>query len=377
MSFTVEQGHNCVVKNKRELFVFAGQSNMMGAGVFPPKTVINVSNSFEYLHKGVRMGEPKGRFKISGFPCGEYTYADLKKAYPQNMLYDMKSELQDHTNNAYFDVSMSNLKNEDEKTVIPFPEFSEENFVPAPAIPPYAAQMWEEKGHLMAYAHIAKGGVSILHYFNDDMLEKYHTTINQKCAELNVDIPKSLEINDMCRGASEYFKQKTAGFFKDSEEHFQNEDLSIRCLVWLQGESDVGLSVLQYKTLLEVFWDTYKKLGFTHFLCLRVGYFGSDGIAKVMKAQEEFCKENNDAYMMTRAYSLMPYAGQTQSEWFSEIPTDEYQLCRDSFYGFDNQHINEKGHLLLAERFINNLERLLYKNEEPILEPELVKKLHS
>lgn len=360
---------------KRELFVFAGQSNMMGAGVFPPKTVINVSNSFEYLHKGVRMGEPKGRFRTAGFPCGEYTYSDLKKAYPHDMFFDIKSELQDHTNNAYFDVSMSNLKNEDEKTVIPFPEFSENNFVPAPAIPPYAAQMWEEMGHLMAYAHIAKGGVSILHYFSDDMLAQYHSLIEKKCNELNVEGPEPLVLTDMCRGASNYFRQKTTCFFKDSENRFKNEDLSSRCLVWLQGESDANLTTLQYKTLLEVFWSTYKKLGFTHFMCIRVGYFGSDGITSVMKAQEEFCEENSDAYMMTRAYSLMPYAGQSQKDWYVKLPDEEYQYCRDSFFGFDNQHINEKGHIVLAKRFVENLNRILYLHKQPVLENELVKAL--
>jgi hypothetical protein len=73
-----------------------------------------------------------------------------------------------------------------------------------------------------------------------------------------------------------------------------------------------------------------------------------------MKAQEEFCKDTPDAFMMTRAYSLMPYVGQEQSEWFNEIPTEEYQYCRDSFYGFGNQHVNEKGHLLLAKRLAEN-----------------------
>lgn len=360
---------------KRELFVFAGQSNMMGAGVFPPQKEVVVNSSFEYLHKGVRMGETKGRFRFAGFPCGEYTYADLNKAYPHNMHFDIKSKLQDYTNNAYFIVSMSNLKSEEEKTVIPFSEFSEENFVPAPAIPPYAAQLWEGMGHSMAYAHIAKGGVSILHYFNDNMLAKYHSLIMQKCNELSMEIPEPLVLTDMCRGASEYFKQKTTCFFKDSEEHFKGEDLSCRCLVWLQGESDVNLTTLQYKTLLEVFWNTYKKLGFTHFMCIRVGYFGSDGIAKIMKAQEEFCNETPDAYMMTRAYSMMPYAGQSQSDWYIKQPDEEYQYCRDSFFGFDNQHVNEKGHIVLAKRFTENLNRILYLNKQPILENELVKAL--
>ena len=35
--------------NKRELFVFAGQSNMMGASVYPAKQQIVYKNSFEYF----------------------------------------------------------------------------------------------------------------------------------------------------------------------------------------------------------------------------------------------------------------------------------------------------------------------------------------
>lgn len=360
---------------KRELFVFAGQSNMMGAGVYPPREKIEVKNSFEYLHKGVRMGEEVGRFKIAGFPCGEYTYKNLSEAYPNGMSFEAKSPLADHTNNAYFDVSMSNLKNEEDKTQKLFCELSESNFTPAPAIPPYFAMNWEALGHSSAYAHIAKGGVSILHYFNDEMLSEYRELIAKRIDNY-VENPCIQNIyTDMCRGASAYFLEKTGAFFKDSQVRFANEDLSQKYLVWLQGESDIKLSVIEYKTMLEVFWKKCKELGFTKFLCIRVGYFGCDEIVNIMKAQEEFCNETPDAYMMTRAYSLMPYAGQEQSEWFSEIPTDEYQYCRDSFYGFTNQHINEKGHLLLAKRLAENLHRMSYMNKEPLLESELVKML--
>ena len=33
---------------KRDLFVFAGQSNMMGASVLPPKRAPKIKNSYEY-----------------------------------------------------------------------------------------------------------------------------------------------------------------------------------------------------------------------------------------------------------------------------------------------------------------------------------------
>jgi hypothetical protein len=32
---------------KRELFVFAGQSNMMGAAALPPEKALNIKNSYE------------------------------------------------------------------------------------------------------------------------------------------------------------------------------------------------------------------------------------------------------------------------------------------------------------------------------------------
>ena len=40
---------------KRLLMVYAGQSNMMGAGVYPPKSEIHTRDSFEYLHKNIRI----------------------------------------------------------------------------------------------------------------------------------------------------------------------------------------------------------------------------------------------------------------------------------------------------------------------------------
>ena len=58
---------------ERELFVFSGQSNMMGACVYPPKEQIVFTDSFEYLHKPKRFGKKMGEFKNTGFPCGEFS----------------------------------------------------------------------------------------------------------------------------------------------------------------------------------------------------------------------------------------------------------------------------------------------------------------
>ena len=47
---------------KRHLFVFSGQSNMMGAAVFNAREQIYFKSSFEYLHKAKRLGAKMGEF---------------------------------------------------------------------------------------------------------------------------------------------------------------------------------------------------------------------------------------------------------------------------------------------------------------------------
>ena len=62
---------------KRELFVFAGQSNMMGAAVYPPQMPINMDKSYEYKHKPKRLGAPRGKFVSTVYPVGEFSYKDM------------------------------------------------------------------------------------------------------------------------------------------------------------------------------------------------------------------------------------------------------------------------------------------------------------
>ena len=61
---------------ERDLFVFAGQSNMMGAAVLPPKLPIKATDSYEYKHKARRLGASCGEFVPAGYPCGEFSYAE-------------------------------------------------------------------------------------------------------------------------------------------------------------------------------------------------------------------------------------------------------------------------------------------------------------
>ena len=206
------------------------------------------------------------------------------------------------------------------------------------------------------------------------MLEACRASLEAKCRARGIPVPAVRELTDMQRGAAAYFVRKTADFFRDSRERFPQDDLSDRCLVWLQGESDKTCQTLEYETMLETLWHTCRhKLGFTHFLCIRVGYFGDERIPAIMKAQENFCAAQPDAWMMTRACSMMPWAGQDQDSWFVRRPEECYQNCRDSFAGFHNQHINEKGFLLIAERMAARLEAILEHRSLPELEEELVR----
>ena len=89
---------------KRPLFVFAGQSNMMGAAVFEITHQVNFDNSAEYLHKRRRFGEKSGEFKNYGFPVGEFVYKSIEEAYGQTTDYTQKSQLADYGKNYHIKV---------------------------------------------------------------------------------------------------------------------------------------------------------------------------------------------------------------------------------------------------------------------------------
>lgn len=332
--------------SQRPLFVFAGQSNMMGAAVYPASEQIYFKNSYEYLHKPRRMGSDIGLFKKYGFPSGEFSYRDLKAAYGEINLAasEIKSGLADYATNTLFVSSLCNLKDDKQKQTEPFSVYSEKTMGQGVCLPPFWVQELEKAGYSCAYAHIAKGAVPIKYYLDEKM-------------------------------ASAYFEEKVKDFFEDCKKQFAGDDMSVKALVWLQGESDAFDGYQQYKTSLSELWDKARRLGFTHFFCVRVDYFGAPGIVDVMRAQEDFCAETKDAYIITRACSFMPFVGHDDKEWFAKKVPEEYYGCRDSFYGFPNQHINEKGFRLIAKRSVANFIKIVINGEDPALEPELIKGL--
>lgn len=324
---------------KRPLFVFAGQSNMMGAAVYEASEQIHFRSSFEYLYKPCRFGEPMGEFKTYGFPTGEFAYKDLQRAYGEGASAETKSLLDAYGVNTYFCPSMCNLMDEAEKSIHSFSVFSEANNRPAVSLAPYIVKGLEEKGYCCAYTHIAKGGVPIRYYLEGE--------------------------------AEEYFYTKVSAFFEESEVRFADDDTSDRILVWLQGESDASNCYDAYYADLKELWTRAQNAGFNRFFLVRVGYFGSDGITKVMQAQEDFCRDAENAFIITRVCSFLKWP-EPQKDWFVTDPGEEFDFCRDSFYGFANNHINEKGFRVIAKYAVPNIIRILFEHAEPVLEEELL-----
>ncbi len=322
---------------KRPLLVFAGQSNMMGAAVYPAQKQIEFCRSAEYLHKPRRWGASSGEFKHYGFPTGEFSYQDLDAAY--GAAKDAPSRLADYTENTYFCPSMCNLKSEEGKETFPFKHFSEADNRMAVSLAPIIVRGLEEQGLGCAYTHIAKGAVSIRHYLEG--------------------------------AAAAYFDRKAADFFTDAAARYAGDDTSRRALIWLQGESDLAADGAYYKQALGRLWARCKAQGFNVFLIVRVGYWEDERIAGIMQAQEEFCAETEDAFILTRACSYLHHPLEP-SGWLSEDLGEEFSLCRDSYFGFPNHHINEKGFETIASFAVPNLIRTLWEGKEPLFEEEAV-----
>ena len=209
----------------------------------------------------------------------------------------------------------------------------------------------------------------------DAMAEEYARRITVYNQANGTSYPSKL--SSRMAGAADYFLEKCRDFVTDAEIRFSEDRLENRCFFWLQGETDANRSAVEYEIQLELLWETLRTIGFTHFFCIRVDFFGNKGIQKVMRAQYSFVLRHPDAYMLTRAASYFPYAGRDEGQWFVVPPNEEYQNCRDSFYGYDNQHINEKGFALLAERAVKNLIRILIEGKEPLLEEENIQALKT
>ena len=78
-----------------------------------------------------------------------------------------------------------------------------------------------------------------------------------------------------------------------------------------------------------------------------------------------------DAFIITRVASFMAWSEEGKDE-FCPDGNPEFAFCRDSFYGFENQHINQKGFEVIAKYAVPNMIRVLFQNTAPVLEEEAI-----
>lgn len=347
-----------------DLFVFAGQSNMMGASATCPTQTEFTDLAFEYKYMPKLRTNKVGEFVKAQNPCGEFFYTDLHLAYGDKIdQLDYKSCLTNYTKNTYFCPAMSNGK-------MPFSEQSESQTYPSASIPPYFATEYAKFNHACVYSHIAKGNTRITHFFTKQMASEYNALINEYNQKNNT-VYQNI---DQVFGAGKAFDDKYNAMVEDFAILYPSTKINNKCFLFLQGESDGDNSYIEYKLKLGILWKHLKSLGITHFFIFRVGFWGNENIINVIKAQEDFCLENENCYIITRAPSLISHPLATTENWWINTPCEEYQDCRDTFVN-NNNHFNEKAMQLFASRSAINVHRILYLGEQPILEKENVKLL--
>ena len=349
-----------------DLFVFAGQSNMMGAAHLAPEEDILVKNAFEYKYAPILKGADKGEFVYAQNPAGDWHYIDPATAYGADYIdvASGKSKLSQYSDNTYFVPACRDLEKG-------FSGQSEYLHYPSASMPPYFAKYYSELGNSCIYAHMAKGSCKITHYFTSDAMEEYNRMINEYNT-VNSTSYSTLTEGELSGGGAA-FDAKYAAMLNDYAAFRPGNTISNKCFVWLQGESDTHKYV-EYKLKLQALWSHLQTLGFTHFFIARVGFWGSTAILEEIKAQTDFCAENENCHIITRAPSLIPHPKATTSNWWVNEPSSEYDNCRDSYISnTSNNHFNEKAHKIFAKKSAQNIDRILHMGLPPVLEEENIK----
>ena len=349
-----------------DLFVFCGQSNMMGASARQPVQNLRIRRSLEFRYRDEYLGRGPASFVPLTRHCGEFLYLDPAKAYPTGEHLSTLTRYGDH---ACFVPAMSNAQGCG-TAVVPFRIFSEAEYRPGCCMIPFFAARYEELGGQALCAHIARGGVGIRHYFSAAMARTYNRALALHRAVCHTDEP-DMHLGEMEEVANRIFTEKCRSFFRNAEPFGVRQN---RTAVWLQGESDAGDSEFAYRLKLELLWEYMKSIGFGRFFCVRVGYWGKPGIIRVMRAQEDCCRAHGDCFMVSRAASYMPDADlETPAGWYLTQPGPCYRGCRDTAYGYNNSHINEKGMRLIGWEAAENAFRILHQGLPPRHGPELLR----
>lgn len=349
-----------------DLFVFAGQSNMMGAAHLAPVDNPVTEDALEYKYAPVLKGGERGEFVYAQNPAGDWHYIDPEVAYSPDYKDEAtgKSKMSKYSTNTYFVPACRDKEKG-------FSGQSEYLHYPSASMPPYFAQYYSELGHPCIYAHMAKGACNILHYFTVDATEEYNRLITEYNAA-NKTSHATIKVSNLS-GGGDAFDAKYTAMLRDFSELKPNTPIAHKCFVWLQGEGDTHVYA-QYKIKLQALWSHLQSLGFTHFFILRVGFWGSTSLINEIKAQTDFCEENENCYIITRAPSLIPHPSANTSNWWISEPSEEYTDCRDSYISStSNQHFNEKAHKIFARKSAENIDRILHQGLEPELEEENIK----
>ena len=134
-----------------DLFVFAGQSNMMGAAALAPQRDTFTDKAWEYKYlPRLRTGEA-GEFVSAGYPVGEFHYKNLSAAYGDHLTdLSYPSTLIDYSVNTYFCPSLRDGARA-------YTRQSEASMDPAPSLAPYFVTEYAAYGHSSVYAHMCMG----------------------------------------------------------------------------------------------------------------------------------------------------------------------------------------------------------------------------
>lgn len=323
-----------------DLLYFCGQSNMVGAAALPAVGEPDVKHCEEYKYSLIARGGSHGIFVPVTFDCGEFLFKDPGKAY-ESTDESGRSLLTNYRDNCYSTSAISNAKADGTKDTFQFTGISESNHVPSPSLAPYFCAEWEKLGCRASIANFSKGSTKI----------DYFTT-----------------------EAAEVMKDKGKAFLREACERYGRENIGSRVFVWLQGESDQGDSTEEYKRKMKTLHQIVTGIGFDIFTVIRVGYWFSKNCSDIMRAQEDFCRENKNCYILTRTMSFMTDVCNDSdvSGWYTKMPADKYRHCRDSLDGYRNSHINARGFKIIAKRMAKNLYRILREGKKPVLEHDIV-----
>lgn len=362
-------------ENEYDLFVFSGQSNMMG-GVF--------AEDFAAGYGPWQKTNGKVDTRNTPYICQPISAEETKGSYEYKYLTDTFETVDSQT-------PTGELVKTADGTALCKPSGTYE-LNGTTMVAPFVKQ-YTESGYKSISAQIALGGTQLCDWMTSSeiaevLLSDEYAFHAQSGAVPQGASPRLLAGNERVLLFERKLQALTDSFTRD----FAGCTIASKNFVWLQGENDAdalftaaGLneeatqsamlgSMTLYKKCLEVFWKRLQSYGFERFMIVRVGFWTAPNrdIA-IMAAQEQFAAENENAYILTRAMSYMPNPKSLYGKWGYNAIEEAYALCRGVSYSiYGNPHLNEKGHILLGTRSANAAAEIVHKSTGYVPESEEV-----